>query len=300
MLHHKSILRLFYFHVLILGIYIIGVKSLNPAGRLAHSSVLVGSKLYIFGGYAIFFTSDEALYIDLTEPFDATAPPWGVSSPIPVRNSWTTTTLANDSIYLFGGIMRDVEDSEITLSSFTYRFNTNSEQWDVPVIKGIEPAKRRNMKAVVDDTGKIYLFGGFTDQLTGSDTARILYDLITFNTNELTFESVKAPIRRDHYTATILPDGKIVFIGGREKNAEGILEADINRIILYDTKEATWSAMHAKSTDRIDSRYLHSAVFVQTLDASILTLFFIITSGIIVAAFVGSRLSKKESKIKEQ
>ncbi|CAG8695396.1 1582_t:CDS:2, partial [Funneliformis mosseae] len=49
----------------------------------------------------------EALYIDLKEPFNATAPPFDVSSPIPVRNSWTTTALVNDDIYLFGGIMRD-------------------------------------------------------------------------------------------------------------------------------------------------------------------------------------------------
>ncbi len=247
----KPILRFFY--VFILVIYIIEVRSFRPAARLAHSSALVGTKLYFFGGYATFYTSDEVFYLDLSESFNVTAPPWinfSNSSVMPIRNTWGATVLVNNTddanVYLIGGIMRDKEDSEVTLSSYTYTFNPNSGRWDVPETKGIEPVRRRNMKAVFDNFGKIYIFGGFTDNLTGSNTSRILYDLISLNTNDLTWSyesALNAPMRRDHYTATLLPDGTIVYIGGREHVQNFITEVDINRISLYNTKKSTWSIM---------------------------------------------------------
>jgi hypothetical protein len=51
--------------------------------------------------------------------------------------------------------------------------------------------------------------------------------------------TVNAPSQRATYTATMLTNGVIVYIGGQQF---GKL-IDINQISLYDTKLGTWSAM---------------------------------------------------------
>ncbi|CAI2173888.1 20148_t:CDS:2 [Funneliformis geosporum] len=72
------------------------------------------------------------------------------------------------------------------------------------------------------------------------------------------------PINRIVYTATLLSNGMIAYIGGREKTIDNISrEVDINQIDLYDTKLNNWSVMRARSINHIESRYGHSAVLVQ-------------------------------------
>ena len=47
------------------------VESFTPAGRYGHASVLVESKLYIFGGVLDSgFSSNEVFYLDLSQPFN--------------------------------------------------------------------------------------------------------------------------------------------------------------------------------------------------------------------------------------
>ena len=102
------------------------------------------------------------------------------------------------------------------------------------------------MKAINDDSGKLYIFGGGADKFVGSPTKRWFNDMVIFNTVESSWiisTSVNAPTKRLSYTATLLSNGIIAYIGGYELidiNNE-IRNVDIKQIDLYDTNSLIWS-----------------------------------------------------------
>ncbi|CAI2188797.1 2679_t:CDS:2 [Funneliformis geosporum] len=96
------------------------VESFIPAGRLAHSSVLVERKLYFFGGL-------------------------------------------DDSIHTF---------------------NPKTSQWKTSLIKEKGPERCRNIHVVADNVGKIYIFGGETDENLGSENIHLINDMIILNINK--------------------------------------------------------------------------------------------------------------------
>ena len=223
-------------------------------GRTAHSSVLVGNKLYFFGGQDDEIRSlNDVFYLDMSQPFNLTFTPWTdltTTAGIPFKSSWASVAINKDdnpTVYLIGGIMRYEENVNVTNTPLVYTFDPKSMQWNIPVIKGKEPERRRNMRAITDNSGMIYLFGGDTSNLTGSTIFKAFNDLIIINTNDLTWSyspAFNAPTRRYLYSATLLSSGTIVYIGGREFTDDGTSrEVDINQINLYDTKLGTWSAM---------------------------------------------------------
>ena len=89
-----------------LGFIFFEVESFTPAGRLSHSSVLVGNKIYFFGGALDYIrNSDEVFYLDVSKSFDIANPPWVDLTSIPFASEWATVALddlKNDTnIYLF-------------------------------------------------------------------------------------------------------------------------------------------------------------------------------------------------------
>jgi len=225
------------------------VESFTPEGRVAHSSVLVGDKLYFFGGFSTGSCSNEIFYLDVSKSFYSSTPTWidlTQDAGIPFKSCWETISL-NDkeqTIYLFGGIMKDLTTNTDAFTSNVHSFNLNSLKWDVPDIKGVALKRRRNIKSVIDDTGKMYIFGGYADEFLGSPLTTFFSDMVILNTADVELSwSISTPInasRRDLYTATLLSNGVIIYIGGYGN--ETVSEAaDIKVINLYDTKSQTWS-----------------------------------------------------------
>jgi len=226
---------------------------------MAHSSVVVGNKLYFFGGIVVLplpqgslvnvYISEEVFYLDLSQPFDIENPPFvdlTSVAPIPIRSTWGTVALDsmnnNDpNIYLFGGAMLDINSYNDSYTSFVHKFNVNSLMWSVPTVSGTIPSRRREMKAISDNSGKIYIFGGGTNSAIGSPTPQYFNDMIIFNTIELSWSinppTVNAPRPATEYTATLLSNGVIIYIGGTDM----LNLIDISQIYLYDTKSLTWT-----------------------------------------------------------
>ncbi|CAI2164541.1 18859_t:CDS:2 [Funneliformis geosporum] len=172
-LFFKPILSLFY--ALILGIFIKEVNSFTPISRNAFSSVLAGDKLYFFGGNPNSI-SNQTFCLDVSQSFSSENPPWieTPSAVIPFASVFATVSFIESSsiIYLFGGFMYDPVTLVDSFQSFVHTFNTQTLKWDIPKTNGQIPTRRRNIEAVKDNFGKIYIFG--------------------------------APIARNEYTATLL------------------------------------------------------------------------------------------------
>src|ERR1043165_791103 len=92
------------------------IESFTPAGRLAHSTVLVENKLYFFGGEknsnSILNISNETFYLDVSRPFNIASPPFYELTRIPSKSSWGTCSLGvtnnEQNIYLLGGGTQDI------------------------------------------------------------------------------------------------------------------------------------------------------------------------------------------------
>ncbi|CAI2179926.1 12942_t:CDS:2, partial [Funneliformis geosporum] len=231
------------------------VDSFTPVGRYAHSSALIRNKLVFFGGINDKgFCLNEVFYLDLSRSFNIVTPPWidlTLNSRIPFKSCWGTVS-PNDKeqiIYLFGGIMFNATDQDFFVS-VVHSFNLNSLSWNIPNVKGITPKRRRNIQSVIDNYGKMYIFGGYADNDLGLETSLDYNDMVILNTVELSWENyiINSPKHRDLYTATLLTSGVIVYIGGFEY---GLEFADIKKIILYDTNSLTCV---------VENRVGHSAV----------------------------------------
>uniref|UniRef100_U9V3T5 Galactose oxidase n=1 Tax=Rhizophagus irregularis (strain DAOM 181602 / DAOM 197198 / MUCL 43194) TaxID=747089 RepID=U9V3T5_RHIID len=138
---------------------------------------------------------------------------------------------------------------------------TETNEWTIPTTNGIAPGNRREMNGVINnENGKFYVFGGLSDQFTGTENIIALNDMNIFDTISLTWSkgsTIYAPLPRADYTATLLSNGIIVFIGGRETNY--FVDVDINQIVLYDTTINKWSSMTAQGVI-LENRNGHSAV----------------------------------------
>ena len=200
--------------------------------------------MYVIGGgvsptgtFATSKVSREVIYLDLSKDINSSSPPWvdySQINPLPVLNSWAGSCKDKDNktIYVFGGIIVDINTNNLITDNNKqlYVFDTVGKTWTTPNVTGTSaPTRRRNLQIVMDDSGKMYVFGGISDSATGGSSDIWLNDTTIFDSNLLTWTVVNAsnpPTRRLDFTATYLPKNKlIIYIGGREERADGITYA---------------------------------------------------------------------------
>ena len=162
-------------------------------------------------------------------------------SPQPHTNSCDTDINNEQTIYLFNGVTRDKDTNSLISVPDIYSFNLNSSTWNAPTVKGIPPTRRREIKSVIDNTGKMYIFGGYASGSVGSPTRQYFNDMAIFNAVESSWSiySNSPVITRSSYSATLLPNGMIAYIGGYDAAGKSI---DISKIDLYDTNSLTWTS----------------------------------------------------------
>ncbi|CAB4382461.1 unnamed protein product [Rhizophagus irregularis] len=263
----NNLIKIF-FLLIILSIEI--GQSLIPLDRYSTSSILIDKKLFFFGGETVHnlkpsTTLDQILYLDVSKPFNTVNPPFEeLPNTIPFGSSYAIAFPSSQKnvIYLFGGITVNVNTDLDDFKSILHSYNLETNEWTIPTTSGIAPGRRREISGVINNnTGKFYAFGGLSDQFTGTPNNTIaLNDMNIFDINTLAWSkgsTINAPLPRADYTATLLSNGIIVYIGGRETNA--FRDVDINQLALYDTKVDKWSLMTARGVT-MENRFLHSAV----------------------------------------
>ncbi|KAF0416738.1 galactose oxidase [Gigaspora margarita] len=235
-----------------------------PDARYEHTSALINDKLYFFGGATqTTNTSNEVFYIDLSSTFDILTSPFkkvSVGMPVGVNLATCVSSPDNSTIFLIGGRMTST-------STAVYKFDPISLQWTIPIIDGFNNSfiNRNEFDTVIDSKGKSYIFGG-TDTKTGITIGndQLFYEMNLFDTASMTWSTLTLPtdvLPRIDYTATLLPTGFIIYLGGETRltPSSANTKPSFNDILIFDTKFLSWSNKTASGIT-VQPRYGHSAV----------------------------------------
>jgi N-acetylneuraminic acid mutarotase len=181
----------------------------KPEERLWHTATLINGKLYILGGYPIESVGKDFFYLDVSVPFNTQNLLWQDLSSVNTVPSHSDAASADggadkNTLFLYGG------NGEHTAMKLVYTFNPQNNSWNIPKTTGIETTRKLLLTGIIDDSGKMYLWGGENGELVSQN------DMLILDTINLSFgegSSVGAPTPRTSYGATLLPNQKIIYIG---------------------------------------------------------------------------------------
>ncbi|KAF0427867.1 galactose oxidase [Gigaspora margarita] len=263
--------------------------SFKPESRGGHMATLVNDdRIFFFGGSRPipmtspawnqthqFNLSDEVFYLNLSSPFSVDSPPFtdlSDSSRMPFGSEKGTTVLGGNGqrIYLIGGVQQNMVTSDYNATnSILWIYTIKTQQWSNSGsgTHGTPLPRRRSAGTIIDSKNVVYTFGGKVELDMGSSMFTIFDDLFTFDTNLLEWKNLSLPnhpSKRSHVTATLIPDGRIIYIGGVTQSNPGDNGTRLlmTEIYVFDTIQLTWSLKTANKPDsvNIDPRVGHSAV----------------------------------------
>ncbi|RHZ53507.1 hypothetical protein Glove_441g4 [Diversispora epigaea] len=252
-------------------LFIHSILCFNPPKRRSHNSLIIDERLLIFSGVLNASTRTfELFYLDLSTSFENNKLTWTLinekSLPVYTSRSTAILSLDNSTIYLYGGLMRNKDTYDYDFSNLVYTYNYPTSTWSTPKLGGDTVPARQNMKGVIDNSGIIYIFGGYNATDLENGTGYLYDDMNILNTGLKTWTTLSIsgnlPTVCSEYTADILSSGIIVYIGGITKISAyttGFTLVNINQIKLFDTNTYEWSQMNATG-DQIDSRMYFSSV----------------------------------------
>ncbi|KAF0559897.1 galactose oxidase [Gigaspora margarita] len=262
--------------------------SFKPEPRGGHMATLVNDRIYFMGGSrpipknsAVwsqihqYNLSDEVFNLDLSSSFNVDLPPFtdlSDNSRIPFGSEKGTAVLGGNGqrIYLIGGVQQNMVTSVYNATnSILWVYTIKTQQWSNSGsgTNGTPLPRRRSTGTIIDSKNVIYIFGGKVELDMGSSVFTIFDDLFTFDTNLLEWKNLSLPnhpSKRSHATATLIPNGRIIYIGGVTQSNPGDNGTRLlmTEIYVFDTIQLTWSLKTAKSPDsvNIDPRVGHTAV----------------------------------------
>ncbi|RHZ88690.1 hypothetical protein Glove_21g313 [Diversispora epigaea] len=276
----KLNIEYFIYFLIISQSWIISIYSFKSPQILAHSTALIDKKLYFIGGFNS-ETDDRTpfFYLDLNQSFNISSPAYVYLEGPPVKIAWATACVGgenNATIFVFGGLSWYDNSTSYIKDKLINTFDTASLEWSTPQIEG-EPLRRRDLQAVIDTKGNMYMFGGAYSFYNNTESIRVFNitfnypnysfqtfkDMVIFNT--ITFKysngsTINGPLGMTGYTATLLPNGIIIYIGGKAWSDTADTTIPIINITMYDINEDSWNSTTAKSPNDILDRSYHSAV----------------------------------------
>ncbi|RIA89141.1 hypothetical protein C1645_213461 [Glomus cerebriforme] len=207
---------------------------IKPKKRYRHTTTLVGKRLYVLGGIGDDpNTGKQFFYLDVSIPFNAKELLWQDSTStniVPSHDDAASVTggANNNTLILYSGSLDATKP-------LIYTLDAQNNLWSNPKLNVINIERKVQLTGVADYNGKMYLFGGM---LSNVDNV-MLNDMLIFDTVNLNWGKgsvVNAPTQRRNYGATLLPNGKIIYIGGINGD-----HLPLNEVYLYDTINDAWS-----------------------------------------------------------
>ncbi|KAF0389751.1 galactose oxidase [Gigaspora margarita] len=242
--------------------------------------------------------SDEVFSLSLSSQFSISKPPYldlsDTSARMKFGSEKGTAVLGGPggaNIYLIGGVqqnltrLNEIDKNQNITSNQTLmieEINKTYNMTDQSIFlyqpygnswlnllnqKGTPPTRRRSTSTVINQKGIIYIFGGRSQVDTGSPIFNCFNDLYIFDTVLLSWNQINAanvPSPRSHAAPVLLPNGKILYIGGVSQTQPGA-DADLinmNEIPVFDTNSSTWSYKYANQSILVQPRIAHTATLM--------------------------------------
>ena len=211
--------------------------SMNSA-RLGHTAVLIrDGQVLVAGGWNVDFSA-----IDLTDAYDpATEQFTPTESLVDARIGHTATLLKDGTILVAGG----ADDSGLLSSA-----ELCDPDGDTCNLVGTMAVARQSATATLLNNGQVLIAGGIADTAScaGCATATAeLYDPIM-----ATFTATGSMhAARVGYSATLLPDGKVLIAGGLDDQTNAVLDA----AEIFDPAKGTFSV----AAKMVLGRFYHTA-----------------------------------------
>ncbi|RUS19447.1 hypothetical protein BC937DRAFT_87454 [Endogone sp. FLAS-F59071] len=202
--------------------------------------------VWVYGGQTLTVFGTRQLYaLDISKPFSSTNPPWtdysSESGLVAPASAFVTLFPSADrqGFYAFQGGATGWTSTAFAL------YNTSIRSWSTPAFIGTAPSPREMSPvaySTFNNNNNVYIYGGAT-------TVTFPSNVQEFNTQtsaflNLTTTGVNVPARFGH-TATLLPTGQIVIIGGIIATPSGttyiLTWAPMLNIPVYDTTTGAWS-----------------------------------------------------------
>ncbi|CAB5362402.1 unnamed protein product [Rhizophagus irregularis] len=219
----------------------------KPSGMFRHTATFIDNKLYILSGSE---TSTgniirEFFYLDVSIPFNTLELSWKDLSKISIVPFHTDAVSAksgakNDTLFLYGGL------SSVSTMALVYTFDPQHIVWNSQVTTEINATRKYGLTGVIDYSGKLYLWGGISNNIIVNDMR--IFDTINFSWGK--GSSVNAPTQRYHFGATLLPNNKIIYMGGVDDITSSFYietlyiskgtALSLKEVYIYDTINDNW------------------------------------------------------------
>ncbi|GES82066.1 hypothetical protein GLOIN_2v1834755 [Rhizophagus clarus] len=219
----------------------------KPSVRFDHTATFIANKLYILGGLDYNKNPvNEFFYLDVSVPFNTQELSWQDLSNINmVPSNFGAASVKggpnNDTLFFYGGFMTD------QTMPLVYTFDSQSIVWSIPKITGVNTVRKFGLTAIINNGGRMYLWSGTVSGANSYANEMLILDTINLSWSQGSL--VNAPIPSYDYSTALLPNNKIIYIGGCSGTATKI-DANLNiitgtaltlsEVYIYDTINDNW------------------------------------------------------------
>ncbi|KJH53729.1 kelch repeat protein [Dictyocaulus viviparus] len=192
---------------------VVPVEGRVPPARDGHSAVVVGDRMYLFGG----FEEDLQRFSQETYVFDFQTNRWSelnTTGQPPLWRDFHTAVAINSKMYIFGGRSDHTGQFHSTRDMYDERLKAldlRTGEWSEPICSGVSPTGRRSHSAWTYG-GKMYIFGGYLG------TQNMHYDdLFSFDPSTNHWEKIKTSGRMPsarRRQCTVVVDSRVFLFGG--------------------------------------------------------------------------------------
>ncbi|GBB96545.1 hypothetical protein RclHR1_02780008 [Rhizophagus clarus] len=219
----------------------------KPSVTHRHTATLIDNKLYILGGMDLnYIPVKDFFYLDVSVPFNTQELSWqDLTNVNMVPPHYSATSVKgganNNTLFLFGG---NTTDQTMAL---VYTFDPKNIVWSIPKIAGINMNRKSRLTGIIDYNGKLYLWDG-----TNADGIAI-NEMLILDTIDPSWKEgslINTPSPRLNYGATLLPNNKIIYLGGADNvnttynaktlNIDKGFAYTLSEVYIYDTINDSW------------------------------------------------------------